>query len=71
MFAGYLLLKIEELQHFALYQGRAIIIVNYYLLLLSSCWKQNFFCPAVALNLARVGTFPLHPQILIKICQIQ
>lgn len=37
MFAGHLFLKIEELQHFALYQGRAIIIVNYYLLPLIHC----------------------------------
>lgn len=34
MFAGHLFLKIEELTHFALYQDRAIVIVNYYLLLL-------------------------------------
>lgn len=34
LFAEHLFMKIEKLWPFALYQGRAIIIVNYYLLLL-------------------------------------
>lgn len=63
---------------FCPHQGRAIITVNYYLLLLINnviiimfLPEAKLFLPAVDLNLARAGTRPLLPQISVKACQIQ